>query len=307
MLELHQGGLNDRPGQGDEEGSLPERPLLAPWLRRLVREDELLLEYGDEIVVLEGELAPVLSLDGARGLHRLSPRERAAAAALAAEGVVVAGPLVGDEDALREAAAGRIAPSLAARRLAAATLALVGAGAVAEEAARLLPGKVRRQAWDEEPFGDLAVAAPGPQELPQLPDWNRRCLDASLPWLLVLPYNGRFASIGPLFVPGETCCYACFVARRASALPDGADLVALQTEPAAYPGGRGLAAALGGLAATVATAWIARADATTVGAFAALELEDGVRVTRHRVFRVPRCEACSPAAEAPALVPWASR
>jgi bacteriocin biosynthesis cyclodehydratase domain-containing protein len=301
VLEFHQGGLND-----EEQGPLPERPLLAPWLRRLVREDELLLEYGDEIVVLEGELAPVLSLDGARAVHELAPLERAAAAALAAEGVVVAGPPIGDEDALREAAAGRIAPSLAARRLTTATIALVGGGSVAEEAARLLPGKVRRQAWDEEPSGDLAVAAPAPEELPLLADWNVSCLEAALPWLLVLPYNGRFATVGPLFVPGETCCYSCFVARRASALPDGADLLALHREPAAYPVGRGLAAALAGLVATVAAAWIARADASTVGSFAALELDDGIRVTRHRVFRVPRCDACSPAAHAPALVPWAS-
>jgi bacteriocin biosynthesis cyclodehydratase domain-containing protein len=302
VLELHQGGLSE-----EEQGPLPERPLLAPWLRRLARDGELLLEYGDEIVALEGELAPVLSLDGTRTLRELAPPERDAVATLAAEGVVVAGPAVVDEDALREAAAGRVPPPLAARRLATATIALVGGGAVAEEAARLLPGRVRRQAWDERPVGDLAVAAPAPAELPQLGGWNRRCLDASLPWLLVLPYNGRFASIGPLFVPGETCCYACFVARRASALPDGADLVAFEREPAPYPVGRGLAAALGGLAATVAAAWIARADTTAAGAFAALELEEGVRATRHRVFRVPRCEECSPAAESPALVPWASR
>jgi bacteriocin biosynthesis cyclodehydratase domain-containing protein len=302
VLELHQGGLS-----GEEQGPLPERPLLAPWLRRLAREDELLLEYGDEIVVVEGELAPVLSLDGTRTLPELAPREREAVAGLAAEGVVVSGPAVADEDALREAAAGRLPPSLAARRLATATLALVGESAVAEEAARLLPGKVRRQAWDEPPAGDLAVAAPAPVELPLLGDWNRRCLDASVPWLLVLPYNGRFASIGPLFVPGETCCYTCLVSRRASALPDGADLVALERVPATYPVGRGLAAALAGLAATVAAAWIARADATALGAFAALELENGVRITRHRVLRAPRCEACSPTVYAPSPALWASR
>jgi bacteriocin biosynthesis cyclodehydratase domain-containing protein len=302
VLELHQGGLSD-----DEEGPLPQRPLLAPWLRRLAREGELLLEYGDGIVALEGELAPVLALDGTRTLRELAPHEREVVATLAAEGVVVSGPAVADEDALREAAAGGVPPSLAARRLSTATIALVGAGSVAEEAARLLPGTVRRQAWDERPRGDLAVAAPESAELPLLACWNRQCLDAGQPWMLVLPYNGRFASVGPLFIPGETCCYACFVARRASALPDGADLVALEREPATYPVGRGLAAALGGLAATVAAAWIARADATAAGTFVALELEDGLRATRHRVFRVPRCDACSPAAEAPAPVPWASR
>jgi bacteriocin biosynthesis cyclodehydratase domain-containing protein len=301
VLELHQGGLNS-----DAQGPLPERPLLAPWLRRVEHDGELLLEYGDEILALAGDPAPALGLDGTREIAELSPRERAAAAALAAEGVVVAGPAVADEDALREAALGRVVPSLAARRLRAASVSLVGESAVAEEAARLLPGRVRRQAFDEEPAGGIVVAAPAPSQLPLLARWNERCLEAAVPWLLVLPFNGRFASVGPLFVPGESCCYACLVGRRASALADGADLLALERAPAPYPVGRGLAAALGGLAATAVAGWLARAGQVPTGTLLALELEDGIRMTRHRVLRVPRCAACSPARGEPALVPWAS-
>lgn len=303
MLEHHPDGLSSEPG----EGPLPERPLLAPWLRRAERDDAVLLEYADEIVAVEGDAGVLDVLDGTRMLEDLAPAERAAVAALAAERVVVTGPAVADEEALREAALGRLAPAVAASRLNDAGVALAGTSAVAEEAARLLPGCVRRCGWDEAPVGiDLAVAAPAPRELPELVAWNERCLDAGAPWLLVLPFNGRFASIGPLFLPGETCCYACLVRRRASALPDPHDFLALEPTPAAYPVGRSLAAALGGLAAIVASRWLARRDGSIAGAFFALELDDGLALTRHRVLRVPRCDACSPARVEPPLVPWAS-
>jgi bacteriocin biosynthesis cyclodehydratase domain-containing protein len=304
VLEHLQVRLSTEP-----EGPLPERPLLAPWLRRAAAGGAELLEYGDEIVAVEGEgLSRLLpALDGTRTLAELGPSEREAVAALAAEGVVVAGPAVPDEEALREAALGRIEPAVAAARLAAATVALVGRSPVAEELSRLLPGRVTWTGWaDPPPDATLAVAAPHPAELPELAGWNERCLAAGVTWLLALPFNGRFASIGPLFVPGETCCHRCFVRRRASALPDPADALALELVPASYPLGRSLAAALAGLTAAAAARWLARRDGALAGAFFALELDDGPRLSRHRVLRVPRCEACSPARGEPPLVPWAS-
>jgi bacteriocin biosynthesis cyclodehydratase domain-containing protein len=303
VLEHHPERLSASP----VEGPLPERPLLAPWLRRAEAGDAVLLEYADEIVAVEGDTSVLTALDGTRLLAALSPRERAAVRALAAEGVIVDGPSVADEEALREAALGAVAPAVAAQRLDGARVALVGESSVAEEAARLLPGRVRRISWDEAPAdADLAVAVPAARDLPELSRWNERCLAAATPWLLVLPFNGRFAAVGPLFVPGETCCYACLVRRRASALPDPEDFLALELAPASYPLGRSLAAALGGLAATVASRWLVRGDAVLPGALFALEVDDGLRVTRHRVLRVPRCPACSPARAAPPLVPWAS-
>ena len=303
MLELHLQRLSAEKS----EGLLPERPLLAPWLRRVEAGDAVLLEYADEIVVVEGDASPLAGLDGTRLVADLSPRERAAAAALAAEGAVVAGPGIADEEAVREAALAGISPGLADTRLARARVILVGTGPVAEEAARLLPGRLRRTDWDETPADvELVVAAPAARDLPELAGWNERCLAAEMPWLLVLPFNGRFASVGPLFVPGETCCYGCFVHRRASALPDPNDFLALERAPAPYPLGRSQAAALAGLAALVAAGWLARRDGLLPGAFFALELAEGPRVTRHRVLRVPRCNACSPASDAPPLVPWAS-
>ncbi len=292
MLEHHLQRLSTE----QSEGLLPERPLLAPWLRRATSPDgSLLLEYGDEIVAVAGDPAALDRLD--EDVVRL----------LRSEGVVVEGPAVADEEALREAALGRVPPNLAAQRLSRARVTLVGSGPLAEEAARLLPGRIRRVEWDETPVdAELVVAAPAARDLPELAGWNKRCLAAEMPWLLVLPFNGRFASVGPLFVPGETCCYGCFVRRRASALPDPDDFFALERAPATYPLGRSQAAALAGLAALVAAGWLARRDGLLPGAFFALELAEGPRVTRHRVLRVPRCEACSPARDAPPLVPWAS-
>ena len=303
MLEHHPGGLSTET----DSGPLPERPLLAPWLRRAESADgALLLEYADEIVAVDGDASVLKLLDGTRTLGELDPVERSAVAVLASEGVVVPGPAVADAEALREAALGRLAPSLVARRLATARIALAGTSPVAEELARLLPGSVRRTGWDEPVDAELAVAAPDPRELPELAGWNERSLDAGLTWLLTLPFNGRLACIGPLFVPGETCCYRCFVRRRASALPDPADMLALERTPATYPLGRSIAATLAGLAAAAAARWLGRRDGSIAGAFFALELDDGPSVTRHRVLRVPRCEACSPARGEPPLLPWAS-
>lgn len=291
------------------QGSLPQRPLLAPWLRRTAADGSLLLEYGDEIVVLEGEavgrLVPLL--DGTRRLEELAPAERDAVAELAAAGVIVPGPAVGSGESLREAALGHVAPSVAAARLDAAHVAIAGRGETADEVERLLPGRAVRVDWQEPLVDlDLAVAAPSPAELPRLVGWNERCLASATAWLLVLPFNGRFGSVGPLFLPGETCCYACFLLRRAAALPDPPDFLALESVPASYPVGRSLAAVLAGGAAVVAARWLARQDAALAGAFLAIELDDGLRTTRHRVLRVPRCGTCSPAGATPPLLPWAS-
>jgi bacteriocin biosynthesis cyclodehydratase domain-containing protein len=313
------GGPRQPPiGQGPaEQGTLPERPLLGPWFRRQQIPLGLRLEYGDAIVDLGGSAVDALVplLDGTRTIDELAtalaplPRQvvEDLVATLAAEGVVVAGPPTGDEEALREAALAGIAPSVAAKRLASARISLAGTGPLRDELARLLPGRVRCIRWDEPACAaDLAVAAPAAEQLPELRAWNMRCLEAELPWLLVLPFNGRFAAVGPLFVPGETCCYACLARRRAAALPDPAEAFALELAPGRYPLGRSLAAALAGLACACATRWLARRDAALPGAFFALELQDGPALTRHRVLRVPRCEACSPASDGPPLLPWAS-
>jgi bacteriocin biosynthesis cyclodehydratase domain-containing protein len=291
------------------EGPPPERPLLAPWLRRADVDGSILLEYADEIVVLDGPAAPslLLLLDGRHALDELAPAEREGVRLLASAGVVVSGPATTDEEALRESALGGPAPAFAADRLATAWVALAGEGTTADELERLLPGRVRRIDWDDSPEGvDLAIAAPSPGELPLLRDWNEQLLATRTAWLLVLPFNGRFAAVGPLFVPGETCCYDCLVRRRAAALPDPADFVALESAPAAYPVGPSLSAVLAGMAAVAATRWLVRRETGLGGVLVAVEPDEAFRTTTHRVLRVPRCASCSPACGEPPLVPWAN-
>jgi hypothetical protein len=50
--------------------------------------------------------------------------------------------------------------------------------------------------------------APSPADLPRLDSWNELALARGIRWLQVLPPNGRFAALGPLFVPDETSTHA---------------------------------------------------------------------------------------------------
>lgn len=302
------------------EGPLAERPLLAPWLRRAEVDGRLVLEYGDEIVVLGGERALALLegllplLDGTRttadAAAEIGVRAAVAEATVAElrrHGLVVDGLPADDAATLCAALSGRVSPADAQARLDAASVAVVGASACAEELARLLDatiGEVADVEWDDALDVDLAVAAPAPVELPELERWNERLLERRQPWLQVLPFNGRLAAVGPLFLPGETCCQACFEHRRAAALGEPTLLRRLGRAPASYPEPLPLAAALAGLASTLLVRWLGSSDAALPGVLFALELEDGLRLDAHRVLRVPRCPACSPTVRLAAPLPW---
>lgn len=304
------------------EGPPAERPLLAPWLRLVRGEGRLVLEYGDEIVVLGGVRAlPLLDallplLDGTRTADEaaaaLGVRGELVEAALAelhAHGLVLEGPPVGETALFCAGLAREPRPRDAEERLAVTSVAVVGESTCAQELAHLLEpavGRVERAGWDTAPEAHLAAVAPSPGELPLLEGWNERALERSLPWLQVLPFNGRFAAIGPLFVPCETCCHACFRLRRGAALGEPELLEEIDRAPAAYPQPRALAAALAGLAATLLTRWLAVRDPAVPGVLFALELDDGLRVDAHRVLRVPRCPACSSAVSIAAALPWGS-
>jgi bacteriocin biosynthesis cyclodehydratase domain-containing protein len=290
-------------------------------LRRADVDGRLVLEYGDELAFLGGPALPLLEallplLDGTRGVDELASAIEASAeevsellTMLREHGLVVDGPAA-DATATLCAALSRprsSSPGAAAARLQAASVAVVGASACAEELCRLLApavGSLRRGDWHEPAPVDLVAVAPAPEELPLLERWNARALERGTPWLQVLPYNGRLAAIGPLFVPGETCCHACFAHRRAAALDEADALVLLEREPATYPEAPALAAAAAGLAATLALRRLASDDPYVLGTLFALELADGLRIDAHRVLRLPRCPACSPVADAAPTLPW---
>lgn len=301
-----------------EEGPPAERPLLAPWLRRAEIDGRIVLEYGDDIVVLGGArgravLDGLLSLlDGSRTVAEIA-RElgspvtavEGAVADLRTHGLVVAGPPAGAAATLCSALAPGIGPAEAEGRLSEAAVAVVGGSHCADELVRLLEpvvGEAGPTRWDGPVDADVVVAAPTPAELPLLERWNAQMLECERPWLQVLPFNGRLAALGPLFVPRETCCHACFLYRRGASLGEPELATALDSVPAPYPQPALLSTALAGLAAGLLVRWLATRDPALPGTLFALELESGLRVDAHRVLRVPRCPACSAGVAAP--LPW---
>lgn len=204
--------------------------------------------------------------------------------------------------------------------LAGATVAVAGSGPAAHEIAKLLAmaglGDVRSVGLGDAPASgstespepgalNLAVVAPEPSELPEVEDWNRRALESGTRWLQILPFDGHMAAIGPLYVPGETCCYECYRRRRAANVnfPEP-DYRALDAAPAAYPSPPPLRSMVSGLAAMLALQWLSdRGSMSQVPAtMHALVWTGTVSLSSHFVYRVPRCPECFPDEGIPS--PW---
>jgi bacteriocin biosynthesis cyclodehydratase domain-containing protein len=299
----------------------PLRPLLAPWYRLHEDGDRLLLEHGQSVVVLEGEavraLLPVLLplLDGSRTVEdlvrELGPPARAAieraVELLGSSGVLVDGPRCGTSPEAVAAAFG-LSPSVAAGRLGAAAIGFAGSAPPGAQAARLLRltgiGKVCRLDGPVESAVDLAVVTPTPDELVELDDWNRRTLDSGVRWLPVRPFDGRTIGIGPLIVPGETCCYACVQLRRAANLDYGADLPALERTPIAARPDPVLESLTAALVARLVLRFVVGSDLTVPGVLHVLDIATSPFLSEHPVLRVPRCPACSAVERVAPPLPW---
>lgn len=309
---------------------VPRRPRLVPWYRIAEGSDWIAFEYAQTVVTFEGRGArrflPALLplLDGTRDVHDLCAvlGEDARSAIehalqlLTARGLAADGPPV--EDAPPPAA--ECSSFLAASGLASdeadavaclgrARVVAVGSGAA--ETARLLRlsgvGHVERAAWRDDAgvAADLAVVAPTSSELVELEAWNERAVGGSTPWLVLLPFDGAYAGIGPLFVPRETCCYECYRMRRAGNLGYPEQFWPLERAPARFPSPPHLTALAAAVAAHVAVRWLAARDPYLPGTFLALEQDPTLSLRAHHVYRVPRCSACSDAALASPPLPWA--
>jgi len=310
-------------------GVIPALPYLAPWYRLATAEDKVVLEYGQRIVCLEGRAAgsllPALLplLDGTRTIDEVAqvlgspvrPAIEHALRQLAEHGVLLEGPPLPDDvpvtvsgtvDLLASLHVG--GPGLAETNgtLAARWVVVVGSGVASVEIGRLLRlSGVEVTRSEEIGSGtDLAVCAPAPGELPRLREWNERALDARQPWLQVLPFDGRLASLGPLYIPGETCCYECFRLRRAANLDAGDELPLLESAPASYPAAPALQAVVAGLAVVLALEWLVLGDHYAPAAFYAMELLPVLSLTAHHVHRVPRCPVCSGLEDVAPPLPW---
>lgn len=314
----------------------PERPLLKPWYRVAWVDGSCLLEYGGSAVMLQGaaaaHLLPALLplLDGSRTRAEIeetlgtavAPAVEQALAALERAGVLTEGPRPGPGSAngratalaelLSELSPAGDGPGHIAGLLGASAASVCGTGETAGSLARLLEscgvGRVERLELDGmrdvTPAGELLVAAPDPWEIAGLAELNDLALERALPWLQVLPFDGRTASVGPLFLPGATCCHHCFQLRRASTSGYRDELSALAGVTPVHGAASPVAALLAGLGAMIALRWLSGRDARLPGRLWALELWPSPSLTEHAVYRVPRCPACSQAETSAPPSPW---
>jgi bacteriocin biosynthesis cyclodehydratase domain-containing protein len=122
--------------------------------------------------------------------------------------------------------------------------------------------------------------------------------------LQVLPFDGRYAAVGPLYLPEETSCFECFRLRRLANLGAGDEFRLLEAMPATYPAAPAVGAVIAGIATTMALQWLLLADHNVPSAFYAVELLPVFGVSLHHVHRVPRCPACSRLEDEAAPLPW---
>jgi bacteriocin biosynthesis cyclodehydratase domain-containing protein len=308
---------------------VPSLPYLAPWYRVATVPGKVVLEHGQRIVRFEGRaterLLPALLplLDGRRTVDEIvqvlgppvRPAVEQALDLLAGHGVLEEGPPLPENLPLPIAGTAGLLTSLrpggrsladVAASVASCSVAVAGDGPAGIEVARFLRAggaDVQRVTAVEADPG-LTVCAPSGGELFRLSEWNAQALEARAPWLQVLPFDGRYASVGPLYLPGDTCCYECFRLRREANLDGGAELSLLDRAPAAYPAAPALDAVVGGLAALLVSSWLVHDDHYAPGAFYALELLPTLGLAAHHVYRVPRCPACSGLADIAPPLPW---
>ncbi len=296
----------------------PERPLLKPWYRLSAEGGRSVLRYAGSVLEFEGAAAERLLphllplLDGTRTVDDVAaelgetvrPAVEHALTLLRAHDLLTEPSPQGVDARCAELLAATTGATVADvhARLRSEKACVVGTGRASEPLGRILQASgvpaVERRDWDDAPSGALVVAVPSNAELPRLEEWNERALETGTTWIQVLPFDGRLAAVGPVFVPGQTACHECYRWRRDSTIAAVRDRTTGH-----YLGAPALDAVLAGLAAHVVLRRLAQIDGDA-GVLLAVELVPELRCTRHYVYRVPRCAACSPAARRAASAPW---
>lgn len=278
------------------------------------------MEHGGTVVTLEGRAAGSLLprllplLDGTRTVDdlfaelgpKVAPAIENALVLLDANRLLVDGK--GDEEVPAEVAAAaafaatvtsRTSERAAATAIAESSVSVAGTSASAKAVRRVLDamgfGPVAALELHDEPrHGSFLVAAPAESELQGLRVVNERALARRTAWLQVLPFDGRVAVVGPLYLPGQSACHRCYVLRRGacSGYEDDFDLIERELPRVASPAA--LTSVLAGLAALIVLRWVTTTDPTLPGRLYALDLGQVVRLAHEYVLRVPRCPVCGP-------------
>jgi bacteriocin biosynthesis cyclodehydratase domain-containing protein len=286
-----------------------ERPLLKPWYRLSVESGRSVLRYAGSVLEFEGAAAERLLphllplLDGTRAVEdvvaelgeSVRPAVEHALSLLRAHDLLTEGARGSSPcSELLAATTGHTVAEME-ERLAGTEIHVLGSGATAESISRLLAAG--RFDWDDPPpRSGFFVVAPSGAEVARLGELNHHFLASRTEWMQVLPFDGRFAAIGPVFVPGETACHECFLFRR-----DATIAAARDRTRGEYLGSPAIDVVLAGLATHTALRHVAVGG--DAGTLLAVELAPDLRCTRHFVYRVPRCAACSTTARRAALAP----
>jgi ribosomal protein S12 methylthiotransferase accessory factor len=202
--------------------------------------------------------------------------------------------LVAEEAALWSAQ--QIDPVEAAGRLASTTVALDVFGGDREPLASLLESLHVTTRAD----GALGVVVADHYLREDLVEYNAEALRTGRAWLLVKPF-GRQIWLGPLFIPGETACWACLADRLRSNRPVETYLALRNGSSGLWAADRGsspatLGAAWGLIAHQVAT-WVARGSLPTLqGKVQSLDMMT-LESKSHTLVRLPFCAACGAPAE----------
>lgn len=163
-----------------------------------------------------------------------------------------------------------------------------------------LPERTMRSALADAGFEDAAdggvpLALVDDYLRPELDAVNRRALRDRRPWLLVKPV-GVVPWVGPLFIPGQTCCWMCLAQRlrRNHAIPSFLRARGLIPDAVAIPSpaqGGTIAVALEA-AAIELTSWLGSGTATPAMGAVLTRSPQASSTTRHALARRPQCPAC---------------
>lgn len=141
---------------------------------------------------------------------------------------------------------------------------------------------------------------------PLLEEVNDMALEDHIPWLSIVPYDGQTSWVGPFFIPHQSACLHCYNLRKSANFSDEvlrSELMKIKPvnsdKQPVYNMPINLVQT--GIASNLITEWVALKDyapSAIPGGFTTINLDDkGVSFNSHRVYRVPRCPKCSPAAD----------